>query len=121
VDLTGRKVNTYLMTCVSLVALLPTLALAEKLSIPPSSMLNEMEVQGAPLEDAINPIVPLTFDDIGNVPVGQLLDIAQQPVHDLATFTRSAKDAEIYRTIAPRCRSEDKRRVGFRLSRKFFW
>jgi S1-C subfamily serine protease len=94
-------VNAHLMKYVSLVAMVPTLALAEKLPITSSNLPNEMQVQGAPLEDAINPVGPLTFDGIGNVPVGQLLNIAQQPVRDLATFTRSAKDAEIYRTIAP--------------------
>lgn len=89
----------YWIPLVSILALWSSDAFAEP--IPPSRMLNEMQVQGAPLEDAINPIVPLTFDGIGNVPVSQLLDIAQQPVRDLATFTRSAKDAEIYRTVAP--------------------
>ena len=54
------------------------------------------------LKNTVKVVSPLTLDGIGNdIPVAQLLEVAQQPARDLATFTRSAKDAEIYRTISP--------------------
>lgn len=85
----------------SVLALASTFALAEKLPVPPSS-LKEMQTQGAPLKAALKPIAPPMLTGIDNdIPATQLLEIAQQPVQDSATFTRSAKDAEIYRTISP--------------------
>jgi len=92
--------NRYLLVCALIVGTGSTLALAEKLPAPPSSLPKEMETQGAPLKTALKPIAPLTGIDT-DIPTTQLLEIAQQPVQESATSTRSAKDAEIYRTLSP--------------------
>ena len=94
--------NMYLTICISLAVSVPTLALAEKLPVPPSRLPNKMQVQGAPLKMAVNPLAAPKLVPIDNdIPVAQMLEMAQQQVRDLATFTRSAKDAEIYRSISP--------------------
>ena len=94
--------NMYLTICISLAVSVPTLALAEKLPVPPSRLPNKMQVQGAPLKMAVNPLAAPKLLPIDNdIPVAQMLEMAQQPVRDVATFTRSAKDAEIYRSISP--------------------
>jgi S1-C subfamily serine protease len=95
--------NTYLMACVSLVALGPTLALGETLPRPPSTLPNQIQTGGAPLKTAIDPLTPSMHEGIDtDIPAAQLLQIAQQPVKDRAiATTRSAKDVEIYRTISP--------------------
>jgi S1-C subfamily serine protease len=95
--------SAYLATCVSLVALGPTLALAENLPIPPSTLPSQIQAQGAPLKTGIKkPLDILTNLAIDNdIPAAQLLQIATRSVRDLATTTRSARDAEIYRTISP--------------------
>jgi hypothetical protein len=89
-----------LTTSVSIIAILSTLAFAEELPLSASSLPTEMEVGGEALKSAVMPLAPLMLEGF-DVPIAQLLEIAQQPVRDLATPTRSAKDAEIYRTIAP--------------------
>jgi hypothetical protein len=86
----------------SVFALGSTLALSEKLPVPPSSLPKELQIQGAPLKTPLQPIAPMTGASIDNdIPATRLLNIAQQPVQDAAAGTRSAKDAEIYRTISP--------------------
>jgi S1-C subfamily serine protease len=92
--------NVHFIACVSVIALGSTLALAEKLSVPPSSLPKEIQTQGTPLKTALQPIVPLVLGE-NDIPATQLLEIAQQPVHESGTFTRSAKDAEIYRNLSP--------------------
>jgi S1-C subfamily serine protease len=89
-----------LTTSVLIIAIGSTVALAKDLPLPPSSLPIEMEVPGKPLKNAVTPLPPLIPDGL-DIPLAQFLDIAQQPVRDLATSARSAKDAEIYRTIAP--------------------
>jgi S1-C subfamily serine protease len=95
--------KTYLMMCVLLVALGPTVAFADNLLIPPSSLPNHIEVQGTALSTAaVKPLTSLApAANNKDIPVAQLLHIAQLPVQDITTSTRSAKDAEIYRTISP--------------------
>ena len=79
-----------------------TIALAEKLPVPPSSLPKEIQTQGAPLRTALWPIVPLMLTRIDtDIPTAQLLEMAQHPVQDSTASTRSAKDAEIYRTLSP--------------------
>jgi S1-C subfamily serine protease len=93
--------NTSWMTCISLATLVPTFALAEKLPQPPLP-LPKFEIQGAPLRTGVTLLTPVISAELDNsIPTAELLQLAQRPVRDLATFTRSAKDAEIYRTIAP--------------------
>ena len=94
--------NRYLLLCALIIGTGPTIALAEKLAVPPSNLPKEMQTQGAPLKAALKPIAPLMLTGFdSDIPATQLLEMAQQPVQDSATFTRSAKDAEIYRTISP--------------------
>jgi S1-C subfamily serine protease len=94
--------NVHLMAWASALALGSTLALAEKLPAPPSSLPKEIQTQGAQLKTAITPVAPLTLEGgESDIPATQLLEIAGLPMHDAATFTRSAKDAEIYRTLSP--------------------
>jgi S1-C subfamily serine protease len=79
-----------------------TLAVAEKLPMPPSSLPKGIQTQGAPLKTPIAPVAPLMPTGVTNdIPAAQLLEIAGLPTHDAATSTRSAKDAEIYRTLSP--------------------
>jgi S1-C subfamily serine protease len=93
--------NKYLAVCVSLVAL-GTLALADRLPITASTLPDQIQTQGAPLKSALKPLGPLMHPGFDNdIPFAQLLQIAQQPVRDVATTTRSAKDVEIYRTLSP--------------------
>jgi S1-C subfamily serine protease len=76
--------------------------MAEKLPVPPSSLPKEIQTQGAQLKSALTPMAPLSLGSVGNdIPAAQLLEIAALPTHDAATSTRSAKDAEIYRTLSP--------------------
>src|SRR5215467_8400427 len=83
-----------------IVAIGSTVAIAEQLPDLPSTLPTEMQVRGAPLENALTPLAPLLLEEF-DIPIGQLLNIAQHPARDLATVSRSAKDAEIYRTIGP--------------------
>jgi S1-C subfamily serine protease len=93
-------VKTYLFMAL-MVGAGSTLALADKLPMPPSSSLpKEIQTRGAPLKATLKPIAPLTGID-NDVPATQLLELAEQPVQDSATVTRSAKDAQIYRSISP--------------------
>jgi S1-C subfamily serine protease len=92
--------KTYLVACAS-VALLPTLAFAEKLPVPPSSLPKEILLQGAPLKTALNLVLPILAGSNAEIPAAELLRIAQSPARDMIAATRSAKDAEIYRTISP--------------------
>jgi S1-C subfamily serine protease len=81
-----------------------------------------MQVQGAPLTNAVTPLAPPTLEGF-DIPTAQLLDIAQQPAEQTGVIGRgtsprdvtqkpaplrvktpnlvSAQDAQIYRTIAP--------------------
>jgi S1-C subfamily serine protease len=94
--------NTYLLACVFIVGTGSTLAFAEKLPTPPASLPKEIQTQGTPLKAALQPASPLTLGGIeSDIPAAQLLEIAQQPVQDSGTFTRSARDVEIYRTLSP--------------------
>ena len=95
--------NIHLMTWGSVFALGLTLAFAEKLPVPSATTLpKEIQTQGAPLKTALTPVTPLASGSIDNdIPTTQFLEIAQQPLREAAASTRSAKDAEIYRTLSP--------------------
>jgi S1-C subfamily serine protease len=93
--------KVHLMAWASALVLGSTLALAEKLPVPPSSLPKEMQVQGAPLKTALNLVPPILAGSNAEIPTAQLLHIAQHPAQDMIAATRSAKDAEIYRTISP--------------------
>jgi S1-C subfamily serine protease len=78
-----------------------TLALAEKLPAPPTNLPKEIWLQGAPLKTTLTFVPPMLAGSDANVPTAQLLHIAEHPARDMIAATRSAKDAEIYRTISP--------------------
>ena len=56
--------NTYWMTCISLATLVPTFALAEKLSQAPLP-LPKFEIQGAPLRTGVTLLTPVISAEIG--------------------------------------------------------
>jgi S1-C subfamily serine protease len=93
--------NIHLLAGISVLALGSTLALAEKSEIPPSSLPKEIQLQGAPLKAALSLVPPMLAGSNAEIPIAQLLHIAQHPAQDMIAATRSAKDAEIYRTISP--------------------
>ena len=94
--------NVHLMAWSSVLALGSTLALAEKSPVPPSNLPKEIQTQGVKLKSTLKPIASLALGSVdSDIPATQLLEIAALPSHDAATFTRSAKDAEIYRTLSP--------------------
>jgi S1-C subfamily serine protease len=95
--------NNYLVACALVVGAGSTLALADKLPVSPSNLPKQIQTQGTPLKAALTAIAPLRWEGVDNdIPATQLLEIALQPVQDSATTaTRSAKDAEIYRTLSP--------------------
>ena len=93
--------NTYFLACALIGGMGSTLALAEKLAVPPvTSLPKQIQTQGAPLKSALKPMAPLMLGD-NDIPATQLLEIAQQPVQESGTVTRSARDTEIYRTLSP--------------------
>jgi S1-C subfamily serine protease len=60
-----------------------------------------MLLQGAPLKTPLTLAPPkLAASDV-EIPAAQLLHIVEQPAREMIATTRSAKDEEIYRTIAP--------------------
>lgn len=76
-------------------------ALAE--TAPPSSAPAALETQGAPLQQTPSiSTLPSGSDDVdSDFPTAQLSTIAQTPVRDVASRTRSAKDSALYRSISP--------------------
>jgi S1-C subfamily serine protease len=88
------------LVAVSALVVGSALALAEKSLIPPS-LPKEILLQGAPLNTALNLVPPNLAGRTADIPTAQLLHIAQEPARDMIAATRSAKDAEIYRTISP--------------------
>jgi S1-C subfamily serine protease len=93
--------NIHLLTGVSVLALVSTLALAEKSPITPSSLPKEILLQGTPLRTTLSLVPPMLAGSNAEIPTAQLLHIAEHPAQDMIAATRSAKDAEIYRTISP--------------------
>jgi S1-C subfamily serine protease len=93
--------KVHLIAWASALALGSTLALAEKLPVPPSSLPKEILLQGAPLKTTLSLVPPMLAGSNDDIPAAQFLHIAQQPARDMIAATRTAKDAEIYRTISP--------------------
>jgi len=93
--------NIHLLASISVLALGSTLALAEKSPTPPSKLPKEILLQGAPLNAALSLVPPILAGSNAEIPTVELLHAAQHPAQDMIAATRSAKDAEIYRTISP--------------------
>jgi S1-C subfamily serine protease len=93
--------NIHLPAGVSVLALVSTLALAEKSPVPPSSLPKEILLQGAPLKATSSLVPPMLAGSNAEIPTAQLLHIAEHPARDMIAATRSAKDAQIYRTLSP--------------------
>jgi S1-C subfamily serine protease len=89
------------LVAVSVLALGSTLALAEKSPVPSSSLPKEILVQGTPLKTGLNLVPPILAGNNAEIPAAQLLHIAEHPARDMIAATRSAKDAQIYRTLSP--------------------
>jgi S1-C subfamily serine protease len=93
--------NIHLSVGVLAFAFASTVAFAERLPAPPASLPKEVLVQGAPLKTPLTLVPPKLAASDAEIPTAQLLHIAEQPARDMIAATRSAKDAEIYRTISP--------------------
>ena len=83
-----------------------TSVFAQNEMAPPSKLPLAMQEHGAPLSEkasAAVPTIPLsTIHEVGSdLPTAQLAKVAQQKFSEVGATTRSAKDAEIYRTISP--------------------
>jgi S1-C subfamily serine protease len=76
--------------------------LAQTLNVP-SSLSLKMEGGGG--ASNLGTVQSLPFDNFDSltdeIPTNQLSKLAQNPISDAAGITRSAKDAQIYRTISP--------------------
>jgi S1-C subfamily serine protease len=83
-----------------------TSALAKNEMAPPSKLPMTMGQEGAPLSKKSSSAVPkiplMTLQEIGSdLPTAQLAKTAKQRFSEVGASTRSAKDAEIYRSISP--------------------
>lgn len=77
------------------------LAQSEKLPSFPSM---KMEMQGSAVTDtkAVQSLLSAGLDQFGSdIPINELSKIAQTPIMEIGGTARSAKDAELYRTISP--------------------
>ncbi len=84
-----------------------TFAFAGNIEAPPSNLPTTMEERGAPIVGATRPNALANFQPSllqqieSDVPTAQLSKIARQLFSEEGATTRSAKDAEIYRALAP--------------------
>jgi S1-C subfamily serine protease len=71
----------------------------------PPQVSTTMDEPGTPLsKDTLGPEVALRLEqlrDIGDLPIAPLSRIARQPISETTSQTRSAADAQIYRTVSP--------------------
>jgi S1-C subfamily serine protease len=76
--------------------------LAETVNVP-STFSMKMEMHGSSSNiKAVRDISSLNLDEFSNdIPTNQLSTLAQNPVSGTGEITRSAKDAQLYRTISP--------------------
>ena len=75
---------------------------AQTMPAPPSHLPVTIEVQGFPLKSILKPPNALGVGMIDNrFPTENLLRVSQIPSLDSVATSRSAEDAEIYRTISP--------------------
>jgi S1-C subfamily serine protease len=97
--------NITVVTSTLLLIFTATSALTQNVVLP-SNLPTTMEERGAPVSatqsSTIATFQPSQLLQIEpDVPTAQLSKIAQQPFSEVGARTRSAKDAEIYRVIAP--------------------
>ena len=93
-------------SALSLIVCVTSAALAQQTFVPPPNLPKTMEQRGSPI-GATPPGNIAKFESSqlqqieAEVPTAQLSKIARQPFSEVAASTRSAKDAEIYRTLSP--------------------
>jgi hypothetical protein len=83
--------KVHLIAWASALALGSTLALAEKLPVPPSSLPKEILLQGAPLKTTLSLVPPMLAGSNDDIPAAQFLHIARQPARDMIAATRTPR------------------------------
>lgn len=97
--------KSYALSLVALIAFSVAAAHAQDVAISPSKAITKMIEKGPPLKDNFKvvsniSIIPLR-EDQDELPLKRLSSIAQRGFKNVGSKTRSAKDAQIYRMIAP--------------------
>ena len=75
----------------------------QDLLVKPSKQAPKMAERGRPITDrsGVASSVPTAALQQDELPLERLSNLAQKGFKDVGTHTRSAKDAQIYRTISP--------------------